>query len=164
MKARHIVLSFFALLTSITALAEEWTDANGTVWHFTTYWDKYAELEDDLCIGGYVPASLTIPSIVYVGETPYIVTEISSSLEGCSGVTSITIPEGVRIYSTGAFGGCKNLMSVYLMNRNTNYDYNLLKYRRAKYHTLCPCWKEICFRSRRQLERIQGDSGDGVNT
>lgn len=45
----------------------------------------------------------------------YVVTSLGAScFEGCSGLTSITIPSSVTSLGKGCFGGCLNLETVYL--------------------------------------------------
>ena len=119
MKPRHFLLTLLALLTSITASAHEWTDANGTVWNFGTsgscafisnrgYNNGYIP-----SISGAIPTDLTIPATVYIGETPYAVTSIGdNAFQGCSSLTSINIPDGVTSIGGDAFNGCSSLTSI----------------------------------------------------
>lgn len=37
MKPKHLIITLLAFFASIAASAYEWTDANGTLWNFTTY-------------------------------------------------------------------------------------------------------------------------------
>ena len=90
MKPRHLLITLLALLTSITASAEKWTDANGTVWTFTTYGstanisNMLANYTYSKAISGKIPANLNIPTTLNVGETPYTVTSIrQSAFYGC---------------------------------------------------------------------------------
>ena len=119
MKPRHFLLTLLALLTSITASAHEWTDANGTVWNFGTsgscafisnrgYNNGYIP-----SISGAIPTDLTIPATVYIGETPYAVTSIGdNAFQGCSSLTSINIPDGVTSIESNAFNCCSSLTSI----------------------------------------------------
>lgn len=115
MKPKHFIFTLLALFASITSSAYEWTDANGTVWSFTTsgsnatlngsYWNS--------CISGTIPADLTIPTIVYVNETAYTVTSIGlCAIYNCSGLTSIAIPDGVTSIGDYAFYQCSSLTSI----------------------------------------------------
>ena len=98
MKPKHFIITLLALLTSMTALAYEWTDANGTVWSFTTSGStasiyKYTQRS---AISGTIPADLTIPTTLYVDETPYTVTSIGGyAFYICLSLTSVNIPESV---------------------------------------------------------------------
>ncbi len=120
MKLKHFILTLLALLTSITASAYTWTDANGTEWYFTPYGSNatitnrgYSSPSYLPSISGTIPADLTIPSIVYVGETPYNVTSIEQyAFNGCTSLTSISIPDGVTSIGQYAFNGCTSLTSI----------------------------------------------------
>ena len=106
MKPKHLIISLLALLTSIAASAEEWTDANGTVWSFTKSVSTAEIYKGNSlpAISGTIPADLTIPTTLYVGETPYTVTSIgNSAFYYCSSLTSVNIPEGVTSIGGSAF-------------------------------------------------------------
>ena len=120
MKPKHFILTLLALLTSITASAYEWTDANGTVWNFSTSGSNatianrgYSDGTFIPSISGTIPNDLTIPATVYIGETPYTVTSIGGyAFRGCTGLTSINIPDGVTSFGEYAFFGCSSLTSI----------------------------------------------------
>ena len=97
-----------------------WTDANGTEWYFTISgskatisnrgWDNSGHIPS---ISGTIPNELTIPSTVYIGETPYLVNAIGDcAFYNCSCLTSITIPEEVTSIGWSAFYGCSSLTSI----------------------------------------------------
>ena len=114
MKPKHLIITLLALLTSIAASAYEWTDANGTVWSFTTSGSTASIYNNgSKAISGTIPADLTIPTTLYIGETPYTVKSIdTSAFNGCSSLTSVTIPEGVTSIGEEAFKYCSSLTSV----------------------------------------------------
>ncbi|MDE7166283.1 MAG: leucine-rich repeat domain-containing protein, partial [Bacteroidaceae bacterium] len=57
--------------------------------------------------------SVVIPKSVAYGNVTYSVTTIGSeAFWGCSGLTSITIPNSVTTIGEGAFYGCKKLTSI----------------------------------------------------
>ncbi len=119
MKPKHLILTLLALLTSITASAEEWTDDNGTVWNFSRSGSNATIANRGYSSGIYIPSisgtipnDLTIPATVYIGETPYTVTSIGEWAFNGSGLTSINIPEGVTSIGERAFSGCSSLTSI----------------------------------------------------
>ena len=110
-----------------------WTDVNGTEWYFTTNesnatisnrgWDN---VNNDYIpsISGIVPIELVIPSIVYIGETPYSVTSIGyDAFTGCSYLTSISIPETVTSIGIQAFYGCSHLTSINIPKGVTSIEW-----------------------------------------
>ena len=57
--------------------------------------------------------AVIIPSTVTYNSETYSVTSIgSSAFDGCSSLTSITIPESVTSIGSGAFSGCSSLTTV----------------------------------------------------
>lgn len=128
MKLKHFILTLLALLTSITTSAYEWTDANGTIWSFTTSGSNATLYKSDYspCISGTIPINLTIPSIVYVDDTPYTVTSIGYYAFGNrSKLTSVTIPDGVTSIGSQAFVGCKSLTSINIPDGVTSIGYSV---------------------------------------
>lgn len=56
--------------------------------------------------------SLTIPNTVVNGSTTYSVTSIGdSAFCNCTGLTSVTIPDGVTNIGYRAFMGCNSIIS-----------------------------------------------------
>ncbi|MBR3444057.1 MAG: leucine-rich repeat domain-containing protein [Bacteroidaceae bacterium] len=64
---------------------------------------------------------ITIPESVNYNGKPYSVTSIgSSAFSGCSGLTSVTIPNSVTSIGSSAFSGCSGLTSVTIPNSVTS--------------------------------------------
>ena len=75
-----------------------------------------------------ISGNVVIPASVSYEGTAYSVTNIGNwAFSGCSGLTSVTIPNSVTNIGKGAFSGCSSLTSVTL-NSNTivgkDYEYN----------------------------------------
>ena len=65
--------------------------------------------------------AVTIPSEVTYGGTTYSVTSIGYyAFYGCSGLTSVEIPNSVTTIGGGAFSGCRGLTSVEIPNSVTS--------------------------------------------
>ena len=61
--------------------AETWTDANGTIWNFSTSGENATIVQG---ISGTISTNLVIPTMVYVNDTPYTVTSIGNDAFGSS--------------------------------------------------------------------------------
>ena len=84
-----------------------------TVTYENSSWPHYSNLSGDL----------VIPSTVTYSGTTYSVTSIGSSVFcGCSGLTSVTIPNSVTSIGGSAFSGCSGLESMVVEAGNTKYD------------------------------------------
>ncbi len=67
--------------------------------------------------------SVTIPATVECNGLIYQVTTIAAhAFDGCAGITTVTIPEGVTIFGDYAFAGCKALKTVQLPETLTNIN------------------------------------------
>ena len=120
MKHRYFksLLAILFLMVGAKAFAYD-AEIDGIYYYFydteatVTYRDNSSTYSGNVVI----PATVT-----YNGET-YTVTSIgSSAFLGCSGLTSITIPEGVRIIGGGAFYGCSGLTSITIPESVTSID------------------------------------------
>ena len=117
MKAKYFLITILALLPNI---------------YITAYYDYEDGIYYDI-IGsnaivtyktesdrGY-KGSVTIPSTVVYNRVTYNVTSIgSSAFYGCSGLTSVTIPESVTSIGQAAFYGCSGLTSITIPNSVTS--------------------------------------------
>ena len=85
------------------------------------YYNLIAEAKQAEVTSGEYTGSVTIPeSFTYNGVT-YSVTSIGdNAFSGCSGLTSITIPNSVTSIGSSAFHGCSGLTSVTIGNSVTS--------------------------------------------
>ena len=89
---------------------------------------KYSAISSDavsVSAGGDCELSgdLVIPSVVVYNGISYSVTTIGgSAFEGCSGLTSLTIPNSVTTIPSYAFLGCSGLTSIVVEAGNPVYD------------------------------------------
>ena len=115
MKKRIISLAAM-LLCIVVAWAADFT-VDGINYNITSTADMTAEVAE----GGEYSGKIVIPSSVqYDGET-YSVTSIGGwAFIGCSGLTSVTIPNSVTSIGSGAFYGCSGLTSVTIPNSVTS--------------------------------------------
>ena len=94
---------------------------------FTVYGVRYSVNDDNttVTVAGYPSDSkptgnLTIPKSVTYGGISYPVTSIGNeAFDGCSGLTSVTIPNSVTSIGEGAFCDCSGLTSVTIPNSVT---------------------------------------------
>ena len=126
-------LSFFAILLMALALPQSvraydfsavapsgqtlyYDIVDGEAWvtsQYTASLPTYLNLTGDL----------TIPSSVTYGGTTYSVTSINHyAFQGCSDLTSATIPNSVTSIENYAFSGCSGLDSITVANGNPTYD------------------------------------------
>ena len=118
---KKLFLSFFLLCFAyVQATAAEWTDENGVTWTFNTstnswyYGGSYHYFYTIIGVSGYGD-EVTIPSVVYDGETPYTIGVISSSVfRDNKTLTTVTLPSSIKVINSSAFYGCSSLTTINL--------------------------------------------------
>ena len=114
---KQLLITIAVLLCSITLHAFE---VDGIYYDITSSTDLTVEVT-----WGYIESSgsVIIPSTVAYSGEEYSVTSIGyDAFSGCSGLTSITIPESVTSIGDNAFNNCTSLKDLRIEDGNTTLD------------------------------------------
>ena len=123
MKNPSLITILFTLFTSVVAQDAfahdiEVKNADGKSIYYRWINNKtelevsYRGSDEEIYLDRYT-GNIVIPKSVQYGGNTYSVTRIGgSAFDGCSGLTSVSIPDGVREIALNAFLGCKGLTSV----------------------------------------------------
>ena len=107
----------FASLLLLTISMLSWAydfEVNGI--YYSRCWFDDATMQVTSGTNSY-SGDIVIPSSVMYGDKTYNVTAIGErAFSGCSGLTSVIIPEGVTSIGEDAFSGCSGLTSINIPN------------------------------------------------
>ncbi|MDE7166502.1 MAG: leucine-rich repeat domain-containing protein [Bacteroidaceae bacterium] len=113
---RKLLFSFLLLLTSVVCRAYDF-EVDGIYYQIESRKEHTVAVTNST--NEYV-GSIVIPESVTCNSVTYSVTTImNSAFSGCSGLTSITIPNSVTTISEGAFARCSRLTSITIPNSVT---------------------------------------------
>ena len=116
-----ILTALFGLLfSSFSALAYD-CKVDGIYYNLNKT-DKTASVTKGIYRGIY-SGNIIIPETITYSNTTYSVTSIGSlAFDGCTGLTSVVIPNSVTSIGAGAFSSCSGLTSVVIDKNNGTYD------------------------------------------
>ena len=124
-KMKSLVLAVIGLLCSMSVSAHDF-EVDGIYYNITSEVDKTVEVtysgdSYDAVLDKYSGA-VTIPETVTYNDNIYSVISIGSfAFAGCSGLTSVEIPNSVTRFCSLAFEGCSGLTSIVIPNSVTDF-------------------------------------------
>ena len=131
MKTLKHLLTALLLMVATVAMAHDF-EVGGIYYSILYGEEKTVEVT---CRGNFpnsysneYTGSVDIPSMVTYNDLTYSVTSIGfGAFDGCSGLTSITIPNSVTSIGHYAFDGCSGLTSVTIPNSVTSIGYSAFR-------------------------------------
>lgn len=122
-KFKHFLLTIVVLLCGVSVSAHDF-EVDGIYYNITSSTDKIVGVTykgTDYFSAASYSGSVVIPKTVNYNGAIYSVTSIwGNAFYGCSGLTSISIPNGVTSIGGLAFAGCSGLTSISIPNSVTS--------------------------------------------
>ena len=114
MKTKILLFLLIATSIALPALCENPFLYNGLYYYILPDADSKVSVSSH---NGSISGALTIPSHVSNNNTTYEVVQIGHhAFEGCTSLTSVTIPNSVTYIGAYSFSGCTSLMSINIPN------------------------------------------------
>ena len=159
----------FLLLTLFLCTSMAWAydvEVDGIYYNLNQS-NKTAQVASYYADGNKFTGDLCIPESISVDGTIYVVTSLGSScFFGCTGLTSITIPNSVTTLEGSCFFGCTGLTSITIPNSVTSLGYECFKGCTGLTSITIPnsvtSLGSGCFANCARLESIEVESGNTI--
>ena len=107
---KNLLCFLILLMVPLASMAYD-VEVDG-IYYYLTGSSSVAVTSKSDASGSYI-GQITIPSTVNYNNKSYAVTSIGEgAIYNCSGLTSVTIPVGVKSIGDGTFSGCSGLKSI----------------------------------------------------